>query len=528
MITKFWLIESRAGLPALPCCGTESRRARRISKYLLAAFALGLLAACDPIKDEADFDVTRLSSDQLLARATFEQFSAVKAEDGSITYNPDPTGNYIKYCIPSVSGIQIYYLKPDGSEFVLASGSGSGMFNFTPSRGSEPVQTVYFRYINQDGETVEANKEFTLTVASDLAPEMKLLASNEGSKIWKWNPNAPDGQFWGNMGSDGNQSGVDFALNGNGKWWGVVSDEEFAGQINHTPDGQAHGDESLDATMKITEDGMIYCYDAGGAEIRKGKFEVKNYDPTYSQSVAYCGILHTDPGTILFPYEINSGGNMPTDFEIAYLSAGRLVLVYPDKGKWEEDWSEGTFWQFCSSTDIGGILTDYSSATWEWDDDNGQCWGNGGYSSFVYGGAGSISSNSWWGVPSTSLEEQITNYGYGFADGPGATMTFNDDGSMTKSSGGKGTFAYDASNISDLGGYNEGKTFGRLTTTGDGILFNQRINAGEHGDLPATISEFDIVYISEDNLVLIAPSSFKSSGGESWEEGTFWRFKKVK
>ena len=103
-------------------------------------------------------------------------------------------------------------------------------------------------------------------------------------------------------------------------------------------------------------------------------------------------------------------------------------------------------------------------------------------------------------------------------------MTFKNDGTYTKTSGGKGTWTFDANNTTDLGGYGDGKTFGRLMTEGDGILFNQRINAGDHGDLPTTISEFDIAFLGDDHLVLIAPSYFKASGGESWQEGTFWRF----
>lgn len=498
-------------------------------KYLLFALALGLFTACDPCKDEGNFDITNISSEQLLEGAVFEQYAGVKNEDGSMTYTPAADGNYIKYNIPSVSSVQIFYTKSDGTESSLSYGASGGMFTFIPVRGSDSRQTVYFRYINQEGEEVVASKEFTLAVAADLATEVKLIASNSGRKIWKWNTAAPDGQVWGNLGGGGdNFKGDEFALNGTDKWWGVVSEEEFMGQLNHTNDGQAHGDESMDATMVFTEDGMITCYDATGKEIRSGKYEIRDYDPTYSRSSKYCGILHTDAGSILFPYEINSGGNMPTDFQIAYLSASRLVLIYPDKGDWKNN--EGTFWQFYSTSDVEGCLTDNSEATWEWDDENGACWGNAGYGSFVYGGASSISTNIWWGVPSVDLEEQITKSGYGFNDVAGQTMTFTNEGAIKKSSGGNGGFSFDVSKTEDLGGYNEGKTLGRFYTTGDGVMFSQRINAADHSDLPSTINEFDIVYISDDNFVLAAPSFFKSANPDnaSWQECTFWRFKKVK
>ena len=112
-------------------------------KIFLFAFAVGILTACDPIKDEATLDIDNISSEQLLAGATFEQYNGVKDADGKMVYTPAENGNYIKFNIPTVSSVQIFYLKPDGSEFVLSKGYSGGMFNFTPKRGSDPVQTVY-------------------------------------------------------------------------------------------------------------------------------------------------------------------------------------------------------------------------------------------------------------------------------------------------------------------------------------------------------------------------------------------------
>ena len=488
-------------------------------KYILFAMALGLLTACDPIKEEGDLAIDNFTSEQLLEGATFEQFDAVTNEDGTVTYTPSETGNYIEYSIPRVSAVTIYYVK-NGAEMQLAYGKSAGMFTFIPSRGSNPVQTVYFRFINADGEEVVATKDFTLTVAADLTAEMKLLVGNDGQKVWKWDTSAPNGRVWGNMGT--NFDGRDFALTGNGQWWGVTSEEEFMGQLNHTDDGQAHGDESMDATMVITEDGMIYTYDAEGNEIRSGKVSVSNYDASYGTDARYCGILNTDAGSIMFPYEINSNGNKPTLFYIAYLTPGRMVLVYPDEGDWSNSGGEATYWQFCSSSDISGLLTGNSEATWQWDTDSEFCWGNGSYSGFAYAGAASVTSGQWWGVPQAgTIDEQITSYGYEFNDNLDATMTFSSDGSLTKSSGGTGGFSYDTT-TEDVGGFNEGKTMGRLSTTGDGILFPIQINTGN------VIEEFDIAYISETNLVLTVPTKTKADGGNSWDEGTFWRFKKVK
>lgn len=491
---------------------------------LLFAVALGLLTACNPIKEEKGFNVTNISTDKLLEGATFTQYNAIYDEAGNITgYEEASDGNFIKFNIPSVQSLTIFAKKPDGSEQILLTGKSGGMFSYVPMRGSDPNQTIYFRFVNQNGEEVVASKDFVFQVAADLATEVKLLVSDDGTKVWKWNVNAPDGRVWGNMGSGagGTYNGADLAFKG-GTWWGVTSEEEFLTQGDHCSDGFI-GDESMDATMVFCEDGTITCYDADGKQIRKGNFKVTDWNPTAESGKI--GTLNTDAGSILWPYEINSGGNKPTWFEIAYLSPSRLVLCYPDKGEWNFDgsgWTEGTFWQFYSETDVKGALTDNGEATWTWDDEDGkQCWGNGGYTGFAYGGASSLTGNSWWGVASDGLAEQISNYGYGLDDGAGATMTFTSDGLITKSSGGKGAFSYDVNNKDDVGGYKEGKTWGRFMTTGDGVLFPVRINAG------TTTDEFDIVYFDDNHFVLCYPNYPKGGDNANWMEGTFWRFKKV-
>ena len=161
---------------------------------LLFAVALGILTSCDPIKDEKDFDVTNLTAEQLLNGATFSQYA-----DQACT-EPQADGNWIKYNIPNASSVFIFYKKADGSEFKLASGTAGGVFNFVPSRGSDPNQTVYFRYVNQNNEEVVASKEFTVQVAGELEMPIRFLASNDyGKKTWKWDPSIT-GAVWGNMG----------------------------------------------------------------------------------------------------------------------------------------------------------------------------------------------------------------------------------------------------------------------------------------------------------------------------------------
>ena len=305
------------------------------SILMFATVALAVLTACDPIKEEKDFDVTNLTAEQLLAGATFEQF----ADEACTEALAD--GNWIKYNIPSVSSVFIYYVKADGSEFKLASGAAGGVFNFVPARGSDPNQTVYFRYINQDGEEVVASKEFTVQVAGELEMPIRYLASNDyGSKTWKWDPSIT-GAVWGNMGYCGG-AGSDVGTAGNGQWWGVTSTDEFNGQLQHTEDGTNHGDGDIDAYMTFGTDGILNAYDAAGNQIRNGKYELV---PVSGNDWKIADLNTT---AILWPYEINSNGNIPGTYEVVYLTSDKMTLVYPDGGDFGAlgGWGEASFWHF--------------------------------------------------------------------------------------------------------------------------------------------------------------------------------------
>lgn len=485
--------------------------------------ALGLLASCDPTQSEKDFDKLNPTAESLADAVTFTQYS----KTDSVT--PQADGNWIVYNTSPSQIVSIVSVDANGGERVLDYGKTHGSFMLAPSRGSNPEQTIIVRVVNSDGQNVDAKKTLTVDVPTELSAEMKLLCGEDGKKTWKWNVNAPKGYIWGNLGNWGGFDGKDFALNG-GAWWGVTKDDNFEDQIKHAgSDGDAaKADMSLDASMVFSEDGTITCYDADGKQLRIGKFSVKDFDPEYSNTKEMCGTLVIDAGAILFPYEINSNGNKPTELEIAYVSPTRLVLMYPDTGDWDKaNNHEGTFWQFASTEDLSGVLTDYDSATWTWDLDNENgYWGNGGYGGLAYGGSASLNSGKWWCV-SDGLDEQITKYGYGFADNEQATMTFKSDGTFTKSSGGKGTYEFNAKNTADIAQFGEGKTWGRLSVSGDGLLFPVRINAG------TTVNEYDVAYFDDNHLVLVYPNYPKGSkdadgnDAASWMEGTFWRFKKV-
>ncbi|MBQ6209956.1 MAG: hypothetical protein IJK42_09325 [Prevotella sp.] len=483
---------------------------------LLLVLAMGVLTACDPIKDEESFDVNSVTAETLLANSTFSQYS-----DAECTI-PADNGNYIKFNCPNVPSLVIYYIKPDGSEGVLSTGKSGGVFNFVPKRGSDPNQTLYFRYVDQDGKEVVASKDFNLLVAADLKPEIKLLVSDAGKKVWKWDTSV-NNQCWGNFAYKMGPA-EDFVVNGANQWWGVPP-EDLVGQLDHSDTHEATGEESSNAYMLFDEDGKIFTFNGDGKQIRTGSFSVDGYTGARDADDWSLGTLNTDAGTILFPFKINGGGFMPTSFEILQLTPAKLVLSYAAPDVQGGSWAEATFWRFYSDTDVLGCLSDNSEATWTWYDESGACWGNGGYGGLATGGISTLTGNSWWGVTSDGLNEQISNYGYGQADGAGATMTFTSDGLIKKSSGGSGAFAFDTDNKTDIGGWKEAKTWGRLTTTGDGILFPVRINAG------TTTNEFDLVYFDDDYLILAYPNDAANTAIEnqgSWAEGTFWRFKKQK
>jgi hypothetical protein len=491
---------------------------------LLFAVALGMLTSCDPIKDSKDMDVDKFTSASLLDGATFSQY----ADAGCTT--PQADGNWIKYSVPKASSLYIYYLKADGSEFKLAGGQSAGVFNFVPSRGSDPNQTVYFKYINADLEEVVASKDFTVQVAAELKPEIRLLASNDyGSKIWKWNKNAPDGVVWGNMGYCGGSGEAVYTGAAGAKWWGVVAESEteagsgngFLQQLQHTEDGAYHGDGDVDNSyMEFTEDGILTSYDASGNVIRTDAFAVEGYDPAGEWKV---GDLVTK--AILWPYEINSGGNIPGRYEICYLSADKMTLVYPDGGDFGSlgGWGEATFWQFTSNSDINGMAAGYDGGKdWTWNTEalDGVVWGNMGYCGGA--GANAVASGKWWGV--TSEADFLTQGAHTGSEGfkgdesMDAFMTLNADGTIVRHAGdgsviNSGTYEF----VPVVG--NEWKV-ADLNTTAGTILWPYEINSG--GNMPTT---FEVVDMSGSHMTLVYPDGGAFDGLGGWGEATFWQFK---
>ena len=445
-----------------------------------------MLTACDPIKEDGTFEVDSYTTSNLLEGAEFSQYA-----DQACT-TPQADGNWIKYNIPNASGIYIYYVKADGSEFKLSSGAAGGVFNFVPSRGSDPNQTVYFKFINANLEEVVASKDFTVQVAAELKPEIRLIASNDyGKKTWMWDTSI-NGVVWGNMGYCGG-SGKDVALSGNGQWWGVTSTEEFNQQLQHSTDGKNWGDGDLNAYMVFTEDGLINAYDAAGNVIRSGSYEIQNYNASGEWKV---GDLVTD--AILWPYEINSGANIPGRYEICYLSSDKMCLVYPDGGDFGGlgGWGEATFWRFCSDSDVKGMAYGYDNGKdWTWDTEatDGVVWGNMGYCGGNGADVGLSSNGKWWGVTSEAeFMGQLNHTNDGNAHGDesmNAFMTLTPDGVITRHAGDGSVINSGSFEIEEVSG-NAWKV-ANLNTTAGTILFPYEINSG--GNMPTT---FEMVYLS--------------------------------
>jgi hypothetical protein len=477
--------------------------------------------------------VNSYTSSNLLNGAEFSQYA-----DQACT-TPKADGNWIKYNIPNVSGIYIYYVKPDGSEFKLTSGAAGGVFNFVPARGSDPNQTVYFRYINANNEETIATHEFTVEVAAELKPEVRIIASNAyGKKTWKWDTQSyPDqwfaGAVWGNLGYTPGD-GDTFVDSGNGIWWGAKP-EELTGQLNHSDTGVATGEEDPNAYMVFTEDGLVNTYTADGTIIRGGTYEIKDWSPENPHQVNgvnwHIGTLVTDKPALLFPFKINGGGTTVTSFEILQLTPDEMKLVYADAGT--GGWSEATWWAFRSNSDGDGCLTEYDKKDWTWDTESypdqwfaGAVWGNFGYTpgdgdSFVNAGNG-----IWWGAKPEELTGQLQHSDTGTATGEesaAAYMTFTSDGLIT-------TYAADGSEIRggtyEITEWNPDKptqvngvnwNIGKMTTNQPAILFPFKINGGG-----TTVTSFEIMQLTNEKMKLV----YADEGTGGWSEATWWAFKK--
>jgi hypothetical protein len=492
-------------------------------QILFMVVALGLLTACDPSKDSIGMPGdSGLTGDQLTSGFTTKQY-------GDETYTTEAAdGNYFQYFTSPSRVVTIYQLDEEGNRNVLASGKANGTFKIVPKRGNPSQQTYYVETRDFNGNTITGQKTATVFVPSELSPEMRLLASDSyGSKTWKWNTEfREDGAVWGNLGY---APGEDWT---SGIWWGAKP-EELTGQLQHSDTGVATGEESNAASMVMYDDGNIACFDAGGNQIRKGKYSVEGWTGEKSQASvdgsianwAY-GTLVTTEGSILFPFKINGGGEKPTRFEIIQLDASNLKLIYAAPGT--GGWGEATWWAFKSGSDAEGALTGFENKAWTWDTEfrEGAVWGNLGYAA-----GDDWTGGIWWGAKPEELTGQLQHSDTGVATGEesaDAYMTFDWKTGAVKSYSGAGA-EIRSGKFEILNWGNGEKTqasvdgsianwaYGTLHTDAGSILFPFKINGG--GEKP---TDFEIIQLTNDNMKLI----YAAPGTGGWGEATWWAFKK--
>lgn len=175
------------------------------------------------------------------------------------------------------------------------------------------------------------------------------------SKTWTWHPTAVmNGAVWGNGGYNAGE--IDDSDYLNGAWWGCGpvddgSNNTFAEELLHSSVGELTGEEYSTSKMVLGADGSLTKYDKDGNVLNIGQYGIENWNGGEIISSTYArGYLNTTEGAILWPYQINSNGYMPTKFEIAYMSSERLILTYAPAGT--GSWAEATWWSFGSDDGV--------------------------------------------------------------------------------------------------------------------------------------------------------------------------------
>ena len=470
-------------------------------KLIAMTAAMGMLfAACEPTLIDGPEPFAPVDATVLANGITYQQFA-----DEACT-QPDDAGNFLKY--NSAAGVvQVFQ---EGNNSPLYTGAG-GVVKIPVKRGQEPSANLIFRIVNADGTFTDATKTVACTPPTELSPEMLILASDNGQKVWKWAPTA----VYGNAGHSGAGSAFNAPGVVDGMWWGCESADALMDQLAHSG-GVAYGDEANGAYMVFSEDGVVTSYKPTGEVIRSGKFEVKNYDPSRASGWEL-GKLTTSEPALLFPWKVNGGGTPVTEYDIMYFTPQAMTLVHT-AGQAAGGWGEITHWSF-----IGGSPDPLTiEGTWTY--------GANGYGNGGHGGAGAdfngpgVVGGNWWGVATgDELADQLAHAG-GTATGDesseaymvfeGNTVTtYAPDGSKVR--GGEWTAVMN-DYASGAGRGAAGWELGKLTTSEPAILFPWMVNGGG-----TPVTEFDIMYFDANNMTLVYTAG-QASGG--WGEITHWVF----
>lgn len=463
--------------------------------------AVGMaFAACEPTLIDGPEPFGKVESTVLANGITYQQFA-----DEACT-QPDEAGNFVKF--NSAAGIVQVFVESTGAHIFTGAG---GVVKIPVKRGQEPSTNLIFRIANADGTFTDAVKTFACTPPTELSPEMLILASDNGQKVWKWAPAA----VYGNAGHTG--AGANFNAPGvvDGIWWGCESADALMDQLAHSG-GTAYGDEANGAYMVFSEDGVVTSYKPTGEVIRSGKFEVKNYDPSRASGWEL-GKLTTSEPALLFPWKVNGGGTPVTEYDIMYFTPQAMTLVHT-AGQAAGGWGEITHWSF-----IGGSPDPLTiEGTWTY---GANGYGNGGHAGAgaAFNAPGVVDGN-WWGVATgDELADQLAHAG-GTATGDesseaymvfeGNTVTtYAPDGSKVR--GGEWTAVMN-DYASGAGRGAAGWELGKLTTSEPALLFPWMVNGGG-----TPVTEFDIMYFDANNMTLVYTAG-QASGG--WGEITHWVF----
>lgn len=194
---------------------------------------------------------------------------------------------------------------------------------------------------------------FIIIVAScsTIMAQEELVGILKNSKMWTWKETSINGggAVWGNAGDSGEMWSED---NISSAWWGCGTVDgscsiTFQDNLNHSSIGELTGEEYSGSTMVFGSDGKLTKYDQNGSLLNEGYYSI-SLIPDYNN--ARYGVLTTSVGAILWPYQINGGGYMPTEFDIAYITEESLILRYSPWGA--GSWGECTWWSFGSDDGV--------------------------------------------------------------------------------------------------------------------------------------------------------------------------------
>jgi len=211
----------------------------------------------------------------------------------------------------AVTEFDLMYLDPNFMTLVYTKGNGAGSWG----------EITYWLFKNKNGVQDALNAQ--------------------DKRQWTWNTDAGI-NCWGNAGNSGNGAGYTAGVV-DGKWWGVDTPESLLDQLNHAG-GSATGAESSAAYMEFDKDGNITTYGGDGSVIYKSTYEVADYDATRASGWEL-GKLKTAEPAVLFPFSINENGTSVTEFDLMYVDADNMTLVYT-KGNGAGSWGEITYWLF--------------------------------------------------------------------------------------------------------------------------------------------------------------------------------------